>query len=88
MRIFNGERNWRRKEYNDNGKIIFEGEYFNCQRWNGKGKEYNKKSQLIFEGYISKEKKGKEYNNNNDEIKFIFKWNKINKKEYKIRIFK
>ena len=28
------------KEYNDNGKLIFEGEYLNGER-NGKGKIYN-----------------------------------------------
>ena len=37
------------KEYNDNGKLIFEGEYLNGKR-NGKGKEYNKYGKLIFEG--------------------------------------
>jgi len=28
------------KEYYPNGKLEFEGEYLNGQRWNGKGKEY------------------------------------------------
>ena len=27
------------KEYNYNGKLIYEGEYLNGKRWNGKGKE-------------------------------------------------
>jgi len=49
------------KEYID-GKIIFEGEFFDGQK-NGKGKEYNKEGQIIFEGeYMYDEKlKGKEY---------------------------
>ena len=31
-------------------ELIFQGEYKNGQRWNGKGKEYDKKSGLIFQG--------------------------------------
>ena len=37
------------KEYYHN-KLIFEGEYLNGQRWNGKGKEYNYNGELEFEG--------------------------------------
>jgi len=38
------------KEYNDDGDLIFKGEYLNGQR-NGKGKEYDTNSgKLIFEG--------------------------------------
>ena len=37
------------KEYYDNGKLKFEGEYLNGIRWNGKGKRYNKKGKLIYE---------------------------------------
>ena len=51
------------KEYYDNGKLRFEGEYVNGQR-NGKGKEYNYDSKLRFEGeYLNGKKngKGKEY---------------------------
>ena len=36
--LING--NGKVKEYNENGKLIFEGEYLNGNR-NGKGKEYN-----------------------------------------------
>ena len=36
------------KEYNFDGKIIFEGEYLNGKR-NGMGKEYNN-GELLFEG--------------------------------------
>ena len=51
------------KEYYNNGKLRFEGEYVNGQR-NGKGKEYNYDSKLRFEGeYLNGKKngKGKEY---------------------------
>ena len=37
------------KEYDDNGQLIFEGEYLNGKR-NGKGKEYNNIGKIIFEG--------------------------------------
>ena len=30
--------------------MVFEGEYLNGKRWNGKGKEYNNYGELIFEG--------------------------------------
>ena len=36
-------------EYNYNGILIFEGEYLNGKRWNGKGKEFSF-GQLVFEG--------------------------------------
>ena len=36
------------KEYNENGNLIFEGEYLNNKRV--KGKEYNEDGQLIYEG--------------------------------------
>ena len=29
----NGERNGKGKEYDDKGKLIFEGEYFNGKKW-------------------------------------------------------
>ena len=39
---------------------MFEGEYLNGKRWNGKGKEYNCNGILEFEGeYLYGEKKGK-----------------------------
>ena len=37
------------KEYYDNGKLKFEGEYLNGER-NGKGKEYYWNGKLEFEG--------------------------------------
>ena len=55
-----------RKEYDDNGKLIFEGEYLNGER-HGKGKEYNSDGKLKFEGeYLNGKRngKGKEYDIN------------------------
>ena len=43
----NGDRNGKGKEYYDNGKLKFEGEYLNGKIWNGKG--YNIKGILEFE---------------------------------------
>ena len=33
----NGEKNGKGKEYNKDGNIIFEGEYYNDKKWNGIG---------------------------------------------------
>ena len=58
------------KEYNQGGKLIFEGEYLNGKR-NGKGKEYWN-GELIFEGeYLNglRNGKGKEYYDNK-KLKF------------------
>ena len=58
-------------EYNNDGELIFEGEYLNGER-NGKGKEYYYDGELIFEGeYLNGERNGngKEYNHNG-ELKF------------------
>ena len=54
----NGERNGKGKEY-FNGKLIFEGEYLNWKKWNGKG--YNNNNQIIYElkegrGFIKENK--------------------------------
>ena len=71
------------KEYDENDKLIFEGEYINGER-KGKGKEYHYKyNRLLFEGeYINEKRngKGKEYNLNNNlkfegEYKNGKKWN-------------
>ena len=52
------------KKYNDNRKLIVEGEILNGER-NGKRKEYNESGELIFEGeYLYNiVLKGKEYIN-------------------------
>ena len=56
----NGERNGKGKEYYDDNKIKFEGEYLYGKRWNGKG--YDIENNIIYE---IKDGKGliKEYNN-------------------------
>ena len=38
----NGERNGQGKEYNDNGQLLFEGEYHKGKEWSGKGYNNNK----------------------------------------------
>ena len=60
--------NGKGKEYNDNGKLEFEGEYLNGKR-NGKGKEYIG-DVLIFEGehLNGKKWKGKGYDNLNNIV--------------------
>ena len=45
---FEGEIIGEGKEYNDNGILIFEGEFLYGKR-HGKGKEYNDNGKLIFE---------------------------------------
>ena len=56
----NGKKNGKGKEYNDNGKLLFEGEYLNGKK-NGKGKEYGYKEDLLYEGeYLN----GKKWNGN------------------------
>ena len=45
------------EHYNDN--LIFDGEYLNGKKWNGKGKEYDD-CKLIFEGeYLNGQRNGK-----------------------------
>ena len=44
------------REYFENGKLLFDGEYLNGKR-NGKGKEYYYDVKLIFEGEYLKDKK-------------------------------
>ena len=45
------------KEYNEKGKLVFEGEYLYGEKNYGIVKEYNKKGNLIFEGrYLNGEK--------------------------------
>ena len=50
------------KEYNAyNDELLFEGEFLNGKRWNGKGKEYDFNGKLIFEGeYLNGERNRKE----------------------------
>ena len=66
--LING--NGKVKEYDDKGKLRFEGEYLNGKR-NGKGKEYYDDGKLKFEGeYLNGQRngKGKKYYNNGQLI--------------------
>ena len=53
-KLING--NGKVKEYDDENKLRFEGEYLNRKR-NGKGKEYDSNGQLEFEGNYFKWRK-------------------------------
>jgi len=58
------------REYNENNKLIYEGEYYDGRR-NGKGKEYNDKNdELLFEGeYLhGKRWNGQKYKCKNNEL--------------------
>ena len=55
--ILNGKKNGKGKEFNKSGKIIFEGEYLNGKRIEGKG--YNKNGNVILK--IRKNGKGKNF---------------------------
>ena len=48
------------KEYYNNGKLRFEGEYLDHKKWNGKG--YDEQGNIIYE-LINGNGKGKEYDN-------------------------
>ena len=66
------------KEFNEEGELIFEGEYLKGER-NGKGIEYNKDGQIIFEGeYLKGERNGKgiEYYHGKIIYEGIYKNNK------------
>ena len=58
----NGRKNEKGKEYYNNGKLIFEGEYQDDKQYE-EGKEYDLKGKLIFEReYLYNYKiKGREY---------------------------
>ena len=55
-KYLNEEINGLGKEYNKNGKLIFEGEFKYGEKWNGKAKELYKNKILIIEGKILNEK--------------------------------
>ena len=38
------------KEYDKNKQLVFDGEYFEGKRWNGKIRKIDKDGKLIFEG--------------------------------------
>ena len=43
------KKNGNGKEYDYRGRLKFEGEYLNGEKWNGKQKEYYRKGRLKFE---------------------------------------
>ena len=70
------------KEY-EKGKVIFEGEYLNGEKWNGKGKEYNIYDELKFEGEYLNGKKWNGYEYEYDyysKLKSQFKYSNGEKK--------
>ena len=77
----NGKRNGKGKEYDLNGRLIFEGEYLNGKKWNGKAKEYDLDNNIRSEfEYLNGNKiKGIEFINKRleyeGEYKFNKKWN-------------
>ena len=51
MNIWADIKNGRAKDYDYfNNEIIFEGEYLNGEKWNGKAKDYDNHHEIIFEG--------------------------------------
>jgi len=93
--LLNGQRDGKCKEYDQNGGLIFEGEYLKGKRWNGKSKEYDSESRLSFDGeYINGKKNGKckEYYSSG-EIRFEGdllngkKWNGKTHDKYRNKIY-
>ena len=90
MKIFegeyvNGERK-KGKEYNNCGKIVYDGEYLHGKR-NGKGKAYDKNGNMVYEGEFlngMKHGKGIEYNRYDSvyEGEFLFGKKNGKGKEY------
>ena len=78
--LING--NGKVKEYNDNSRLKYEGEYLNGEK-NGKGKEYDNNGKLIYEGeFLKGQKNGKGieyYDNGNIQFEGEYldgkKWN-------------
>jgi len=78
LRYSNGKRNGKGIEYNEAGKLIFEGEYLNGKKYNGFEKEYDENNgNLIFEyEYVKGERVGfiKEYDKYNEKLIFFGKY--------------
>ncbi len=76
--IANGKKNGEGKEYNEEGKLIFQGEYLDGKKWKGKFKEYdNDTKNLVFEceylnGIIEGE--AKEYDKYDGQLLFSGKY--------------
>ena len=65
-----GKRNGHGKEYEyfeDHSKLVFEGEFLNNSKWNGKGREYNHDKHIIYKG---KYKFGVHYNGKELDYKY------------------
>ena len=76
--IANGKKNGEGKEYNEEGKLIFQGEYLDGKKWKGKFKEYdNDTKNLVFECeylYGSIEGEAKEYDKYDGQLLFSGKY--------------
>ena len=91
----NGKRNGNGKEYDEDGKLIFEGEYLDGKKWKGNANKYDEDTgKLILEYEYLKGKiegKAKEYDKYNNDL--LFSGNYINGKrngqgvEYKSILF-
>ena len=59
------------KEYDYDGILIFEGEYLNGEKWNGKGKKYDNCRDLYSEvEYLNGKKKESDENDENNKAKY------------------
>ena len=68
----NDKRYGKGKDYNGDGNIEFEGQYFDGSQWTGEGRE-KKKGKLLYKGGVLEGKKGgkeKEYYFANDNLEF------------------
>ena len=95
----NGKRNGKGKEYNENGILIFEGEYYSWKKWNGKiyfkneiyeiknGKgfirEYIEYEKIIFEGTLLEGKRNGKGKEYNYQGKLVFEGEYLNGKKLK-----
>ena len=58
-----GEKNGKGKEYDNDGNLIFDGQYFKGVKFIGRIKEYSYNGDILFEGeYLNGKRNGKEYN--------------------------
>ena len=78
--FLNGEKNGKVKEYYDNGKLKFEGDYLNGKIWNGKG--FNIDGKTDFEIKEGNGKIKEYYDNNNDILKYEGEYLNGKGKEY------
>ena len=55
-----GERNGKGKEYDYDGILLFEGNYFFNKRWEGMGRQYNKDGKILSVVFYNEGKKVKD----------------------------